>query len=928
MNQNSVQTKKSGVAVQSGKTNEQNQKVVVVSELSNKQSAKSTLKKLFFLDIVETIREPLLVLDVDLRVLYANRSFYKTFKIAARATIGNLIYDLGNKQWDIPKLRILLEEIIPEHIRFSGYQVEHEFPSIGKRIMLLNARRIAKPLEMQQFILLAIEDVTDRIRIEQVMQASEERFRRAFETAKDGMLLIDKISGRILNSNQASQDLLGYSIKDFQKQKIWKIGFIRDVEQFHIASNQLEDKGFIDFVDTSVIARDGREISADVFMMDKAKVFQCNIRDIKERKQAEKTLQKSEEKFKRMVMTSSQGIWMTDAQMKIIFANARMAEILGYAVDELIDHKSSDFMFDEDLRDHNLRMKSRMEGVAESYERRLKHKNGSAVWTMISASPLFNAKGKFEGTIAMMADITENKRVFEALGESQERFSSAFKFSSIGMSLVGLDGNFLQVNRAFCEIVGYSEKELLQRTFQEITHPDDLEADLGYVHQMLAGEITTYQMEKRYIHKLGQIIWVLLSVSLVHDKESKPLYFLSQIQDITKRKRSEQLLNIRNQVAISLGTAETLEEIFTLVSNQLKKLNLACMLFPLDQGRNRIITKYLSLDSSTLNIAEKMVGIKHENFSFSVDAFDDYKQVIREKKTVYQENTTALLHQVLPAPFKKLALPITKMLNIPKTIISPLTIREDVMGAFLVLSNDLSDEDVPAVTAFADQLAAAWYKTELLQNLKIGLQERDQAQSELKANFNRIQKSLVDIINAMTFIVEKRDPYTAGHQERVTKLATAIAIELHLSEDQINAIRTSGLLHDIGKINIPAEILSKPGKLTPDEFRLLKSHPKNGFDILKKIDFPWPVAEIVYQHHERINGIGYPRHLKGDKICIEAKILGVADVVEAMLSHRPYRAALGKEVTLKEITDNKNILYDEKVVNACVKIFKTGKFKF
>ena len=198
----------------------QKQKSLGVSELKNTQPIKPTQKRSFYKDIVETIREPLLVLDPDLRVLFANRKFYSSFKVTAKNTIGKLVYDLGNQQWDIPKLRILLEEIIPEKSRFNDYQIEHDFPVIGKRIMLLNARRIINPLEKQPLILLAIEDITDRALMEQALQDSEERFRRAFETAQDGILLNNKTTGQILNSNPAAQKLLGYSQSEFKKQKL------------------------------------------------------------------------------------------------------------------------------------------------------------------------------------------------------------------------------------------------------------------------------------------------------------------------------------------------------------------------------------------------------------------------------------------------------------------------------------------------------------------------------------------------------------------------------------------------------------------------------------------------------------------------------------------------------------------------------------
>jgi PAS domain S-box-containing protein/putative nucleotidyltransferase with HDIG domain len=200
--------------------------------------------------------------------------------------------------------------------------------------------------------------------------------------------------------------------------------------------------------------------------------------------------------------------------------------------------------------------------------------------------------------------------------------------------------------------------------------------------------------------------------------------------------------------------------------------------------------------------------------------------------------------------------------------------------------------------------------------------------TELRQSQQKLQKALDATIDLMSKVVEIRDPYTSGHQERVSQLSTRIAQELNLSLEEIESIRIASLIHDIGKIGIPSEILNKPTKLTDIEFNLIKSHPQTGYDIVKKINFPYPLAEIILQHHEKLNGSGYPNQLKGPEIKLEAKILCVADAVEAMSSYRPYRAALGIDAALEEITKNKGILYDTEIADACVKLFKEKGFRF
>jgi len=212
-------------------------------------------------------------------------------------------------------------------------------------------------------------------------------------------------------------------------------------------------------------------------------------------------------------------------------------------------------------------------------------------------------------------------------------------------------------------------------------------------------------------------------------------------------------------------------------------------------------------------------------------------------------------------------------------------------------------------------------------SMAIDITDRKQAQDDLAKSFVKLRKTLNDTIYAMALTIESRDAYTAGHQQRVARLACAIAEELGMPAEQIEGLHMGAIVHDIGKISIPAQILSKPGKLLKEEFEIIITHPQQGYDILKGIDFPWPVAEMVLQHHERINGTGYPGGLRDGEILIESKILAVADVVEAMSSHRPYRPSVGIVNALGYIQMNSGVLFDAGVVGACETVFEKG-FEF
>ena len=223
-------------------------------------------------------------------------------------------------------------------------------------------------------------------------------------------------------------------------------------------------------------------------------------------------------------------------------------------------------------------------------------------------------------------------------------------------------------------------------------------------------------------------------------------------------------------------------------------------------------------------------------------------------------------------------------------------------------------------------------KIQALEKANIDLKKTEKflrrKEKERKQTFAKLQKSLEGTINALASAMDKRDAYTAGHQQRVAKLARVLAEEMGLSKDETHGIRTAGIIHDIGKISVPAEILVRPGRLTGIEFSIVKTHSQVGYDILKDIEFPWPVAEIVLQHHERMDCSGYPQGLSGEKIILGARIMAVADVVEAMSSHRPYRPAFPIEKALEEISQNRGILYDAEVVDACLKLFKEKRFRF
>jgi PAS domain S-box-containing protein len=241
--------------------------------------------------IVETVREPLIVLAPDLRVIKANRSFYETFHATPEETDGRFIYSIGEHAWDIPALRKLLEEIVPQNIQFNDFEVDHEFPVIGRRTMVLNARRVYRESKHTDMILLAIEDITEQKKSKEALKDSETRYRRLFETAQDGILILDAETGQISDVNPFLIEMLGYLYEDFLGKRLWEIGAFRDIAIAKAAFGELQAKGYIRYEDLPLETKDGRamavEFVSNVYLVNHHKVIQCNIRDITVRKQLE-----------------------------------------------------------------------------------------------------------------------------------------------------------------------------------------------------------------------------------------------------------------------------------------------------------------------------------------------------------------------------------------------------------------------------------------------------------------------------------------------------------------------------------------------------------------------------------------------------------------------------------------------------------------
>ena len=404
--------------------------------------------------IFNTMREPLIILDQNLKVVSASRSFYDVFKVKPEETVGQLIYDLGNKQWDIPKLRELLEDILPKKTTFDNYEVEHNFTSIGRRIMLLNARQIEQGMGKERIILLAFEDITEQRRFQEESEANEKHYRTAFESSHDGLLLVDRSKGDILNSNPYAQEMLGYSKEEFLKNKLWGIGVVKDDKDFQEALSRLEKDGVIYYDNKPVKNKKGLLVNTEVILVDKVKFIQCNIRDITERKRAEETLRASEEKYKTLFEGAAEGILVADIETKqFMYSNSAIGKMLGYSTEEL-----------KRLSITNIHPKEALDFIIAEFDAQASgkkivsndipclRKDGSTFYASIARSTIIVDGRKCN--VGFFTDITERKRAEDALRTLSIRQNAIL--SAVPDIIIEVDNNkiYTWANKAGIDFFG------------------------------------------------------------------------------------------------------------------------------------------------------------------------------------------------------------------------------------------------------------------------------------------------------------------------------------------------------------------------------------------------------------------------------------------------------------------------------------------
>ena len=416
--------------------------------------------------IINTVREPLIVLDHDLRVISASRSFYDVFKVRPEETLGQLIYDLGNKQWDIPRLRQLLETLLPRQTTLDDYEVEHEFADIGRRTILLNAREIPRKSGKERLILLAMEDITESKRQENLLTDSEERYRRLFETANDGIVLLEKADGKITHANSAIKEMLGYRQDELIGKGLMDIGFPRDIGTIQEILQTLETDGIFHYKDALVQTNTGPLIDTDIYMVDKTRLIQCNVRNITERKQMEAALRDSEERYRLLVEASNDLVWVFDLpSMRFTYCSKSVEAILGYSQEEIKGSKLAE-IFPQETKEKVIAVFDKaLKGEANPdqilIEAEHLHKDGSLVWMEVSTAIHRDNKGQPVSFTGVSRDITERKRAEAERAEQHALIEAIYLNAPLIMMVVDSDRRIQQINGFATQLAGRPAEEML-----------------------------------------------------------------------------------------------------------------------------------------------------------------------------------------------------------------------------------------------------------------------------------------------------------------------------------------------------------------------------------------------------------------------------------------------------------------------------------
>jgi PAS domain S-box-containing protein len=519
------------------------------------------------------------------------------------------------------------------------------------------------------------------------------------------------------------------------------------------------------------------------------------------------------------------------------------------------------------------------------------------------------------------AALMEHRRVEEAVRQSEARYRTLVETSPDGILVLDLNATIKMANQQAAALTGYtSPQELAGKRVSDLISPTQGPQLFETIEQTVAAGVMR-NLQVTVLRKDGTPLPVEINASLIKDSQNQPLGIVAVVRDITARQQAEESLR---RATRALKTLNECNQALVRATDEAAFLQDVCRIIVEVGGYHLAWVGFAQDDAAKTVLPVAYVGSEGEGPDWiKITWGDDDRgqgpggKAIRTGRPAMAKN---ILMDPYFAPWRDEAL----NRGYASSLSLPLKSEARILGALNIYAQEPDAFDAEEVQLLEELAGEVAYGIEALRTRAAHLK----AEAQLHESFAKLQRTLQGTVLALSSAVERWDPYTAGHQKRVAILASAIAREMGLSRDLVQGLCVAGMVHDIGKIGIPAEILSKPRRLTNLEFALIKTHPLAASEILQAAEFPWPLADIILKHHERLDGSGYPAGLKGGQIPLEARILAVADVVEAMVSHRPHRPGFSLDQALEEVSQKRGLLYDPQVVEACIKLFKEKGFNF
>lgn len=763
-----------------------------------------------------------------------------------------------------------------------------------------------------------------RARLEE-LERSKEKIRQAhhqwmtaLDAIDDPVFMHDK-DFRVMRSNRAYAERAGMPVEEVIGKPYYEVFPVHEGPLPHccVATQEAgtsEDEIRLDSGETFVSRASSITDSEGRYL------YSLHImEDVTGRKRMEHALLESEEKFRSMSEATQDALIMIDHEGNITFWNPAAEKMFGYSSQEVLGKEL-----------HALVTPSRLyESASKGFERFHDTGEGAIIGTTRELMALRKGGGEFPVELSVSAlkfrdkwhavgvvrDITERKHAEEALLRSVNSLNEAQRLAHLGDWDLDLAGNVLTWSDEIYRIFEIDPHEFgaSYDAFLNAIHPDDRElVNRAYTDSVKSR--TPYNIVHRLLMKNGEVKYVNERCETFYDAEGKPLRSIGTVHDITESKRAEMSLQRLNR---ALKTLSSCNRELVHGGEETQLLQSMCRVIVEIGGYRMAWAGYVQQDAEKSIRSMAQAGFEEGYLDTVGFTWADNALGQRPAGRAVRSGSTQISQDMQLDPGLSPWHAEAVKRGYASTIALPLADGGKVFGVLVIYAaepNAFNQEEVALLKEMADDLAYGIGTLRLRQ--------------EQQRNAEKLRKGLEDTVLAISAMVEMRDPYTAGHEQRVAELAAAIATEMGLPADRVYGIHLAGSIHDLGKIQVPAEILSKPGRLNEVEYRLVKQHPQIGYEILKNIEFPCPVAQMVLQHHERLDGSGYPQGLKGGEILPEARILSVADVVEAMASHRPYRPGIGLPAALEEIGRNRGVLYDPDAVDACLRLFREKNYEF